>query len=123
MAGYAASHPSPSVHSAPFFKSGTITSGGTITIALESITDSVNVTATSGTGTLLFAATTAGLSGDAYMGLALGNSTGALDVRMKQIVLSANSTDMGYQLVAVLGREQASDYPDITAANGFEGVE
>jgi len=123
MAGFAASHPSPSVTRAPYFKSGTITSGATLTIALESITEVVNVTATTGAGTLLFGATATGLGADAYMGLALGNSTGVLEVRMKQIVLSAVSTDMGYQITAVLGREQASDYPDITAANGFEGVE
>ena len=52
----------------------------------------------------------------------LNNSTRPMEAQVKQLVLKAVGADMTYQILAVLNRSQASTYPDLTTANGFEGV-
>ena len=114
---------SPSVNSPPFFASGTVSDGGTATITFDNVTQQVNVICTSGTGGVLkWGVPRTGVAGTASNALAPTNSTGVLDMRVKQIVLAASGADMGYQLVVVLDRTASADYPDITTGNGFSGV-
>ena len=113
---------SPVVDSPPFFQSGTVTSGATITIALDNVTQRINLVCTSGGGALKFGVTTAGVGGTAFGTLANTNSTGVVDMKIKQLVLTAVGADMGYAFIAVLDRTASADYPDITTGNGFTGV-
>jgi len=113
---------SPVVDSPPFFQSGTITSGSTVTISFDNVTQRINIGCTSGAGQLKFGVSTAGVGGTAFNSLVVSTSTGVIDMKIKQLVLTAVGADMGYSLVAVLDRTASADYPDITTGNGFAGV-
>lgn len=122
MASFAHTQTALVVDRVPYFKSGTITSGATTTIAFDNLTDGFQVWCTSGSGALVIGVSTAGLSGDAYISLAANNTTFMINAKVKQLVLNASGADMGYQVLAILNREQAASYPDLTTANGFSGV-
>jgi len=111
-----------SVNSPPFFASGTVSDGGTATITFDNVTQQLNLTCTSGGGVLKWGVTSGGVGGTSSNVLAVNNTTGVIDMKVKQIVLAASGADMGYQLVAVLDRTASADYPDITTGNGFSGV-
>ena len=125
MANFAASQPDPDVNHPPYFASGTVTNGSNVTITFDNVTEMVEVTCTSGgTGShaLLVGVSTAGVEGTARLALGTGNSTGKMLTQVKQIVLRGGGADCGYQLVAVLSRQDSASYPDLTTANGFAGV-
>lgn len=123
---YPNSNPSPRVDKAPFFASGTVANGAVTTITFPTVTHQVTIGCTSNNGTataaLLFGVTTGGVAATEKIGLTVGGQV-TLDMQVKQLVLGGGGDDMGYQLLAVLSRIPSADYPDITAANGFTGVE
>ena len=126
MASYADTQQALIVDRVPFFASGSITSGNTATITFDNLTDQVEVTCLSLTaGVLRVGVTTTGVGSTerVTLGATAGlNSSGLLDVRLKQVVLKADGGDATYQVFAVLSRTASSIYPDITTANGFAGV-
>tara|TARA_R100001510_G_scaffold14607_1_gene11933 strand:+ start:18199 stop:18510 length:312 start_codon:yes stop_codon:yes gene_type:complete len=103
-----------------------VSNGAAVTITLPSVSDQIVVQCTSNAGTstavLLVGVTTGGVAATERIGLTAGAQLAA-DVKLKQIVLGGGGADMGYQVFCVLSRTASADYPDITAANGFSGVE
>ncbi len=122
MASYADPQTKLVVNRVPYFKTGTITDGSTATIAFDNLTDQFQVWCTNGGGALRVGVTTTGVGASSYISLAVNNSTQPMEAQVKQLVLKAVGADMSYQILAVLNRSQASTYPDLTTANGFEGV-
>lgn len=126
MAGFHESNPSPKVDNAPFFASGTVTNGNVATVSFDNVTRQVVISCTSTTGAsttaLLVGVTTGGVAATEKIGIPFGQTV-TLDMQVKSLVLGGGGADMGYQLVAVLSRIPSADYPDLTAANGFSGVE
>ena len=125
MAGFEADNNIPRVTRPPFFASGTVTNGANTTITFANVTEQIIIDCTSDSGSgnvLLIGVTTAGVAGTARVAVTAGGRVGPLDVQCKQIVLAGGGGDMGYQITAVLSRIASDQYPDITTANGFEGV-
>ena len=122
MASYADTQTKLVVNSVPYFKTGTILDGATATIAFDNLTEQFQIWCIAGAGGLRVGVTTAGVGASSYITLALNNSTQPMEAQVKQLVLKAVGADMSYQILAVLNRSQSSTYPDLTTANGFEGV-
>lgn len=123
---YPNSNPSPRVDNAPFFASGTLTNGGVTTITFPTVTKKITIGCTSNNGNaaavILVGVTTGGVAATERVGLPINVSI-EMDIQTKQIVIAGAGDTVGYQLLAVLSRIPSDDYPDITAANGFAGVE
>jgi len=126
MASYANTQTALIVDHVPFFASGSIADATNATVTFDNLTERINIVCTSvtdgGTDALLVGVTTAGVEGTARVALTAGTSTGWFDCRLKQVVVRGGGSACGYQLMAVLGRNESATYPDITAANGFAGV-
>tara|TARA_R110000824_G_scaffold167861_3_gene344909 strand:+ start:84 stop:419 length:336 start_codon:yes stop_codon:yes gene_type:complete len=110
------------VNRVPYFKTGTVTDGATATVAFDNLTDEIQIWCVGGAGALQIGVTTAGFSAGSYISLALNNSTQPIGMQIKQVVFKAVGADMSYQILAVLNRSASATYPDLTTANGFEGV-
>lgn len=122
MASYADTQTKLVVNRVPYFKTGTIVDGATATIAFDNLTEQFQIWCIAGAGALRVGVTTAGIDASSYISLANSNSTQPMEAQVKQIVLKAVGANMSYQILAVLNRSQSSTYPDLTTANGFEGV-
>ena len=126
MAGFQESTPSPKVDRPPFFASGSLASGVSTTISFDNITRQVVISCTSSDGdattALLVGVTSGGVTATEKIGIPAGQTV-TLDMQVKSLVLRGGGANIGYQLVAVLSRMPSADYPDLTAANGFSGVE
>jgi len=124
MASYANSNPALVVDHAPFFASGSLTDGNSATVTFDNLTEQIIVSCgTAGAGGVLrVGVTAAGVASTENIGLITAMTTGALDVRLKQLVIKADGATCTYQVFAVLSRLASGTYPDITTANGFAGV-
>lgn len=125
MASYANTQTALIVDHVPFFASGSIADATNATVTFDNLTERINIICTT-TGdaahALLVGVTTAGVEGTARVALSARTETGWIDCRLKQVVIRGGGSTCGYQLIAVLGRNESATYPDITTANGFAGV-
>jgi hypothetical protein len=127
MASFSDAQPDPKVTSVPYFASGTVADGATTTISFDNVTERINVVCTNvadgGTDALLVGVTTTGVTTTARIALTSGQQTGWFDCKTTKVVVRGGGSVCSWQLIAVLGREDASAYPTLTAAAGFSGVE
>ena len=125
MASFANTQSDPDVDFAPYFASGSIANATNATITFDNVTEWVKLTCPS-TGdaahALCVGVTTSGVEGTQRMAIPANTNSGEIPMRVKQLVIRGGGSTCGYQIVAVLRRQASSDYPDITTANGFEGV-